>query len=362
VLGPGQPFVLEDCRFPPGAAFTPFFSVRTGVQTAVGFVNLHTWWPFPSCGWERQLSEANKPVVLVHPVPHDTAFDDAVGLHSLALLDAVIRTLWSDSHVGQSLASGVTLGKTAVGGFSFGGDELFVMFNQVVPPPKDNPKAKAVKNSDKIDELYLFDVNGFDAHTADVTAWFKTGGKKLRMVGGMLHTSMLALAKTLGSPDATVKPDKADFWQTNDLYQDAVNLDEFSPSTAATPNAFSSKVRMFESTRTRGNTAVVLEGRDAKGKSVGTGEILLCSTREAAGMIEVIPLTPKKSVPKGCPISIIPVKTADDLTNNLNVARFTVKWVRHQWAVCGGDDSTNRRDRGTGFKGYLQQCLEQSGF
>ena len=335
--------VLRYLGDPPSVspALAPFYAVLTTTP--------HGWIPFPNCGWERQLAEAKKPVVLIHPVPHLADFGIASDKPALSLFEAVVRTLWSDNRIGQNVKSGLKLGKAVVSGFSFGGDHAFKAFRHI---------------GDRTDELYLFDPNGFGSHTSEITAWFGKGGKKLRMVGGMLHDSMLALAKSLGSPDATVKPDKADFWQDNDLYQAAVFIEEF--SSISSSNAFSKKTGLFEFGRTNGDTAVMFEGHDVAGKIVGTEEVAHTSNREGAAMIEVTDrLSPKAKAElknKKKPVPVIPVKNSADFNTNLNVIREFVKWIRHQWPVCGGEDKAGHRDRGADFVGYLQQCLEKSSF
>jgi len=39
-----------------------------------------------------------------------------------------------------------------------------------------------------------------------------------------------------------------------------------------------------------------------------------------------------------------------------------IKELRHEWVGMGGEDSAGNTDRGAKFKGYLQLCLEGSGF
>lgn len=338
-----SPGVLRYLGDPPSVSpvLAPFYARLTTTP--------HGWNPFPNCGWERQLAEAKKPVVLIHPVPHVADFGIASGPLALSLIEAVMRTLWSDNRIGQKLKSGLKLGKAVVSGFSFGGDHAFKAFKHI---------------GDRTDELYLFDPNGFSAHTSEITTWFSKGGKKLRMVGGMLHDSMLGLAKSLGSPDATVKPDTANFWQDNDLYQAAVFIEEF--SSISSSNAFSKKTGMFEFGRTNGDTAVIFEGRDVAGKIVGTEEVAHSSNREGAAMIEVTDRLPAKAKAelksKKKPVPVIPVKNSADLSVNMSVIQEFVRWIRHQWPVCGGDDKAGHRDRGADFVGYLHQCLDKSSF
>ena len=329
----------------PGKEF-PFF----------GFVGTpKSWNPYPNCGWERQIAECKKAFVFVHPFPHGSGFGDAAGVTVPALLAAIVNTLWADSNIGAKVKTGLGRSRMIAGAFSFGGDALFAMLTALG------------KDFDRIKELYLFDCNGFSANTTLLTNWFKTGNKKLRLIGGFLHSGMLNLASSLASPDATVVPKSATFWQTDDLYQSAVTFQEFSSSTSTTPNPFSLATGMFHDGNTQGGTAIQLEGRNSADKSVGKIEVPNCSNREAAAMIVAVKTQAdldRKAKPPPKKLTTppnVPVKTKADLDVNLGVLNGSVKFVRHQWAVCGGDDKNKRRDRQEEFVGYLQQCLEKSG-
>jgi hypothetical protein len=313
------------------------------------------WNPYPNCGWERQIAECKKPFVFIHPFPHGSGFGEAAGATVPALMSAIVNTLWADSNIGGKVKTGLGRSRMIAAGFSFGGDALFSMLTSLG------------KDVDRIKELYLFDPNGFATNATLLTNWFKTGNKKLRMVAGFLQPAMLNLAKTLGSADATVFPDSTTFWQKDDLYQAAVSFEEFSSSTSASPNALSTSTRMFDDGNTQSLTAFQIEGRDAKGKSVGKIEVPNCSNREAAAMIVIVKKkadlekTLKPPPKKLTTPPITPIQTKADLDHNLGVLNDSVKWIRHQWAVCGGTDKNKRRDRQEEFVGYLHQCLEKSG-
>ena len=340
----------------PGLGDMPFFA--RGATPGATPPLPAMWKPYPDCGWDRQLAEVNKPFVFIHPLPSGGGFGDAAGATALTLMEAVVRTLWAEGRIGQKVNAGLKLDRIIAGAFSFGGDSLFAMFN-----------ALPVKERDRIKELYLFDANGFTANVSAITTWFKTGGKKLRMIGGMLHEGMFNLAKTLGSADATVKPEKLEYWQKDDLFRSAVSsVGDFSKSSASSASTMSASTRMFEQSTTRGDTAIMFEGRDAAGKSVGTVEVLHCSNREAASItnaVSTLSALEKKLKPPPkvftSPVPAMPVKDKNDLANNAAVLNKFVPRVRHQWVVCGGEDSGGFLTRGSAFEGYLQLCLKSSG-
>ncbi len=302
--------------------------------------NQQNWNAHPNCGWERQIAECKKAFIFVHPFPHGGGFGDLEGATVPALLSAVVNTLWADSHIGAKVPSGLGRSRTIAAAFSFGGDALFKML-----------KALGT-NADRIRELFLFDANGFTANLALLTRWFNSGGQRLRLIGGSLHTGMLAFAKSLNSPDATVFPKTADYWQKDDLYRSAVFMREF--ATVGSSNGFSRANGMFEKATTQGDTAIVLEGKTAAGVAFSS-EVANCSNREAAACILV---TFNHPPPKPSMKPKIPVTTKADLDHNVAILNATVKFVRHQWPVVGGDDKNKRRDRQEEFVGYLQQCLE----
>ncbi|MEZ4456089.1 MAG: hypothetical protein R2882_06000 [Gemmatimonadales bacterium] len=164
---------------------------------------------------------------------------------------------------------------------------------------------------------------------------------------------MLAFAKTLGSPEATVFPKAAAFWQ----------------KTTSTSRLCSCGVREGRGDqRLQSGERDVWKAlptcaippsswpQDAAGISFSS-EVPNCSNREAAAMILV---THNYPPPKASMKPKIPVSTKADLDHNVAILNATVKFVRHQWPVVGGDDKNKRRDRQEEFVGYLQQCLELS--
>lgn len=311
------------------------------------------WIPYPNCGWLRQIAECKKAFVFLHPLPHGGSFGDLEGAAFVSLANAAVQALWADNHIGTKVASGLGRGRMIAAAFSFGGDPLFRMLKALG------------KDVDRIKELFLFDPNGFTDHVGLLTAWFATGGKKLRMVGGSLHQGMRKLAAALRSPDATVVPAPGDYWQADALYRSAVFFHEMSPS-GGTANTFSQATGMFEKRSILNDTGIEIEGRTSLGDPIATVEVPNCSNREAASMIVAMKLKSdaeknKKPPPaKPTPAPKLPVKTAADLNHNAKLLNDTVKFIRHQWAVCGGEDKTRRIDRQEDFVGFLQKCLEQA--
>ncbi len=310
------------------------------------------WSPWPLCGWERQVCEAGKPVILVNPLPHGPDHGDAPTAKLPGLLDSLVRALWGDGTVGANKNSGVTRGSLLASGFSFGGGAAFQALGA---------------NRAAIDQLFLFDPNGFAKQVGLVSRWFgEKAGRRLRMGAGFgtTHRAMLDLEKQLASANATVEPKTPDFWFKSPLFRKAVERVDFSPTGfTPPPGSFSEATRIFFVSTAKSDTAVVVEGRDAKGKSLGRLTLDDCTRVEAATMLDVLirhPSIPRNEKPPLQPATS-PVSTAAELAHDVSLIVNYMKWIRHQWPVVGGTDASGATDRGAGFKGILQLFLEASG-
>jgi len=347
----------------PQPAATPFFAqpFPTG------------WNRYPNCGWERQLSAANKCALLVLPFPHGYDFGTIIVSQGVSrfpeLLDSIRKALWSDRTIGQSVCADLSLARIAVSGFSSAG---FWTYACLPPKPKGRPE--------KIDEMYLFDPIGTDTNKAAIEAWFRLGGKKLRMFGGAYQLdTMLAIAKDLASSDASVLPAGRDGWGIlSSLYPLAVHLPSFPTFNAPTDTTLgmlSTLTSMFV-VGADGNGGLNMEGHFS-GK-VEKGVINNCIAEEAATMTLTMIIAQNKgkilTVQKGGQLvnaQLVQTGTGDDKFNvrtaaafhqNLNAISLMIVDVRHQWPVVGGFDSSGTRIVGNGFTGFLQTALSSSGF
>jgi hypothetical protein len=353
---------------------TPFFSQPPRV----------IWNPLQSCAFEKQVAHAKKCAVFVHPFPHRSDFGN-VPARFPELLASLCKILWADGTIGASVCSDLRLSRIAVSGFSFGGEPALASLNS---------------RPEKIDELYLFDANKTGANIGAIEAWFRRKGKKLRMFGGgMQHIPMLAIANTLASPDATVRPPIRTGWDSaSSIYPIAVRcsamraIQVLSSPTDPSPSALTIKSGMF-STGSDGRGGVKLEAHTPKGTKVN-GVVRDCIPEEAAALVLLLSnrqsagtkLTKEKILPNGKkvpagaielppnppgspPVFILekdqlkfPVTSAPELQFNVRLLATLTMNMRHQWAALGGDDSKLDTNRGVNFTGYLQQAIASSGF
>jgi hypothetical protein len=327
-----------------------------------------------NCGFERSISSANKPLIFVSPLPHGSDYGHAGTALWPDLLKSLITALWAESDIGQSVSQGLLLGRTAAGGFSFGGLTVFSMLAAALSLPSPGP---GKPQPDPLHELYLFDCREFtDVDQANVKRWFAKGGKKLRMVGGgLFHAKMLALAAQMNASDASVIPSGADDWLTDNLYRAGVSFHKFDPSSAIGPTTGS--VSDFTGLFLVGPGApkgTVLEGRDRSSGTVGTQTVANFGSEEltAAAMLynDSFRALPRpngldKEFAKHKPPETPPPVPLDSKANFprlLTALEGRCKAIRHQWSVVGGRDSAAKTDRVATFKGFLQICIELGDF
>ena len=342
---------------PPGS---PFY--------IVGPAGRRSFDPIGNFGFERQLAGAARPVLFVHPIPPGGDFFAAEGQGGLLLLDRLVRCLWADGHIAQDHAGDVRIGRLALAGFSHGGEALFQTLAAntaaVGQAKRGGPPVKPV------DELYAFDPNTFTPNRGLLERWFRTGGKKLRMLAGAFeNATMFSLSRALASPDATVQPPNDDYWRDDPLYrasmQDPVTPELFTVATAPAAPAGSLSARtglFFVNHDARG---VALEGRwvDARGHDHrATRNVAGYAHAEAAAVVQF----------RTMPLGTVAFPLANEAALNKVVAELLhedprnnetlVRTARHEWPGMGGEDSAGATDRGATFKGFLQLALERSGF
>ena len=245
-----------------------------------------------------------------------------------------------------------------------------------------------------VQEVYFFD--GKDSTKSalvaggDVELWFKASeARKLRLIGtANTENESLLLSARLGNKEALdivldtggtpntarvrALPGRADYFYTNALYRDALTLGPPTPALefrqqgdapVAPPQNVSDETHIFLQSQTfAGGTtkaSLTLSFTDPATGHVTTGNAPLYSEIEAASVLffEVIPLPP----PDGTNSNPVATATFTGVVNALNKSESKeepkrVLKIRHPWAVVGG------AARNGSFVGYLQFCLEQSGF
>jgi hypothetical protein len=359
---------------------------------------------FPPCGLERQLGEADRPLVFVFPMPDDGGFGNASGANLLPHLNMVLATLATSPSAasGTALGNGVTepvrRGRLGLAGFSFGGAACLTTFKA---------------NSGSVDELYLMDpANMKDSE--GISSWWLGKDKRLGLLGGVFFLGqfrlMAAALQKLKDKDAKITSEvillpkdgaargvTVDGFEDSNVYPFALMMpgssparfqDQFELEPDGTPKLDAAKKPILTPSPAKntlsansgiffvrfkdvgGFTQTTIGGRDASGKPFEV-TVDRSSLTELSARAQLLWAPP----PPGAPFS--PLTTAKDMAqwarNDLIFLQdtdFSIKievnpkvgvvgTIRHQWPVVGGSGGI---DRGAGFKGYLRQCLDKSLF
>jgi hypothetical protein len=312
--------------------------------------------PTPSCGFEDQLVRSGKAVVLLWPLPHGIDHGTVLSSQMPDLVRSALLLLSAVGKLGQ--VRPLPDFRLALAGFSAGGWRALETLGRP-------------GNGGHVKEFYAFDPASFGGFTSSLKSWFKTGGKKLRLLaGGYQQERMIQLASDLGnSPDATVTPDSVDYWYTDALYKQAISrpgsLEHFDPVGATPASGSPTKAsNIFVKQYDVAARKFTLEWTDP-GTSKATdktfpGGKAMPSHEEAASLVRWhlinkyngdVPITKLTGFN-----TVFARVTANDDDDN---EPSRLGSIRHEWTVCGG---TGAADRQAGFKGFLQLCLEQSGF
>jgi hypothetical protein len=173
---------------------SPFFASTGGV-----------WDTGPSVGFEQQLVDSGKNVLVIHPWPSGLAIEYLHANRLRLVADAILKALYSNGAIGRGNVFGVLSARLGVAGFSGGGNEAIKVWKA---------------NRHAVDELYLFDPQDFvkDQRKTGQTLlvdergliipelreWFgderrspSPPGRRLRLIGGLQHEMALSIANQL---------------------------------------------------------------------------------------------------------------------------------------------------------------------
>jgi hypothetical protein len=313
---------------------------------------------YPRFGWDKQLAESGKPIVFVFPFPGGGMKGTDFGVvnfpnDAASILASLLRALQAENLVASQVVFPARLQRLAIAGWSSG---VVAALNWLFGD------ARGI-----VDEAYLFDgltpaANLLDADptSSKMSSWFKKKARKLRLMGtAYTEVQYNRIAKAIGSADATAHPNKTDYWYTDPFYKRALTL-EGDPevsfdrlgSPATTKATLASNVFLIsENVSTSGDTTTATLELGSPGlrswKSNRTvGPI---GHTEAASIIAYL-----------LPGFVSGQNSFDDITSKLqpsddpDAEPSRILKLRHPWSCFGGT--------GPPFKGYLQMCLEKSGF
>ncbi len=360
---------LRRGRAQPGQRFAGFWAYRADPLPEPD--------DFPPCRFASQLRDAGRKVVLVMPVANAGSYSPFTGAswtlphgHSGAsLLASLLKAVQADGHLaGGARARRTSTGHVGVAGFSFGGGRALSCFRH---------------NAPRVDELYLFDPNGFapgDADQRAVAAWVRAPGRRLRLIGGMHCDGLATFAREAvaalgadpsrhvdGDDDRAPGADARDrsvvamptssrfFLRSRDYHAAYARRDDpqLTAADAAHPGTLSRHAGYYLAPDAAGHRAGVRVEERREGASSPPQALDGFSVDEAAWCLSL-----------ECIYAGARVPTLENACHTMRAPRRgsipAPDWMRHQWTVFGGQSATHHHD--DSFRGYLQICLETSGF
>lgn len=374
------------------------------------------WVYYPPCSFARQLADSRRAVLLMVPFANGASYGPwkSAELTSSprdgtppSLLARLLRALQADGAIGgaQPPSRVITPGRVGLAGFSLGGARCLEAFE---------------RNHARVAELYLFDPNDFGEHSphhARVAAWTRAREHRLRLVGGMHLPELLDYARgTLGlaldgshdrrpeplstDPSAMMLPTSRLFWHRSVDYSRAY-LGPESPwltlQTATRPGLVSAAtgVHLAALAPRADETELPLHVELANGETLdataghfAAPELGFVMSKEVATSARYRELSAQlRTASRGTERyeelrqrrndldTGWPVWTTDRATSSADFRERidhlqrlppgqhegipAPSSLRHQWVVCGGQSADGTAAT---FKGYLQICLETSGF
>lgn len=334
-----------------------------GDQVAVPPFGMGKLGEFPDydhqCGFERQLVASGKPVVLAWPFPNGGDYGAVITASMPDMIRSLVVALWDAGRIGIGAPS-VGIGRFALAGYSRGGLAALDCFANF-------------SNRSFIDELYLFDPGQFPDSLQSVAPfqqWLDGAPARFRLLrmigGGFQHGRMLAFAASLARQDATCFPATATAWFTDPSYQIGLSpagtpLVFTAAGSPAAPGTASGDTGIFTRSFTAGTSTVpsrlVLTGAGQRFTLLGVApeeaaSIVRVHALDTVNAARTPPLPPGTAVTAATFAGVMAKIRANEDAKEPD----RIQAIRHEWTVFGGADF------GNGYRGFLQQCLELSGF
>jgi hypothetical protein len=315
----------------------------------------------PPCSYERQVTEAQKQVILACPLPHGSNFGDAV-TSSARLADALVRTAHARAvdDKGIEAKTPVWRNRIALAGFSFGGGVALQALR---------------RNGLHVSEIYLFDPAQYtDAEVKYLARWLAANRqRKARLVRADLWAANEAIARVLGYKPRTAKertwaePQSDDYFYLDALYSGSL-VPPFFPGPRFVPQSghrASTPQVAFSQLDTDVDLDAIPIG-DPKAMSPRSFMLLAPAVQNASlqmpgvSRYELIPMIFRHA-------RLLPINSTA-AWNSLSQVILNDFHYRHQWAALGGFDLREKLgdyealngSRQADFRGYLQSAVEDS--
>ncbi len=349
-------------------ALSSYFESPTNVARYVNPFGNDQYFNYPTMGWDKQLVDSKKSVLVLFPVPHFARYG-VLNNPSKSLLESALRALAAEKHIARNQKAvppqPPAIKRLAAGGWSSGANPLFKW---------GDPGNAATK---VVDELYIFD--GLDARQGipiDAATWLKVKADRRLRVIGTAYTEVAAneikrklQLATVPNPNVFVHPGDPEFWYKDANYHRALQLSTDSaplrfkssaPGTASPPADATKITGLLLESQTR---KLILNGTAVKStltltSKFGTRSIASIAHEEAAMLASL-----GDAVTFGVTLPVADGPNFQRLTNQLDridgISEPTTCFRhRHSWSVFGGLFN----NKGRPFVGFFQLCLEESGF
>jgi hypothetical protein len=307
---------------------------------------------YPAFGWDRQLRQSGKPVVVLFPIPHGVDFGllDQPSAGTKRVVESALRALFAERQIATGQSFAPRLKRLAIGGWSSGTDTLY----RWVP---------LSKRLDFVDEIYCFDGKG--PFPVDFEAWFNAaqGRRRLCLIGSA-YTEVPAnqVKARLTHPNVFIQPGDPTFWYTNPGYLASLQPNRApgplrfrtSPQQPVLPSDASILTNLFVESETLTPRGTFVDRRIVFfSPGIGRRTVGNVGHEEAAVFASL--------------------ELARGAIGNLDDFTAVTSWIdqqpsfsepvrsfrhRHSWSMFGGLFG----DKGRPFVGYFQACLERSGF
>jgi hypothetical protein len=316
---------------------------------------------YPAFGWDKQLRDSNRSVIVLFPIPHNVDFGvlDSPGDETPGILKSALVCLFCDGGVKTGTTDPPGIRQLAVGGWSSGTDTLFRWVTA----------ANAKNTKLRVDEFWIFD--GKLGMKADVRGWITAdSSRRLRLIGTAYTEVESNGLKSAKGGSVLVRPGNPKYWYENQDYKGSL-----APSGSTAPFRFRHKptdppLPFDQDASTRSNIYIEEPPIVDHGTSVdqaifltspglGRHQIAQMSNEEAATFVVYEAL---KRFTNNAPVS-----TAGELASicswidrrkkpngkDEDEAKISFRH-RHPWSTIGGDFNP--------FIGYFQLCLRESEF